>query len=393
MLSGHSTTLPTHPQQNRGLTMERRDFLRAGLAFGAASVGGSIGVMPELLHGSASPPDGTLRLNSNENPLGLSPAARKAILDNLSEANRYPRDVRVAMVEALAALNGVKTENIVLGAGSTEILQMTVQALAGPDVPLVLADPTFEDVPWYSQPFDYELARVPLDGNFAHDIGRMREKAKKGSERALVYICNPNNPTGTLTPSAEIDAWIESASDDTYFLVDEAYYEYCEDPAYWSCTKYVDNPNVIVARSFSKIYAMAGMRLGYAVAHKETAKLLTSYIGRNNANYLVLVAARASLEDTELIGRSRKANSEGKRILHGALDELGLEHLPSHTNFVMHVIPGDLNEYRERMSEAGARVGRPFPPMLGYNRLSIGTPEEMERFAQLLRDFRRKGWV
>jgi histidinol-phosphate aminotransferase len=288
----------------------------------------------------------------------------------------------------------VKEENIVLGCGSTEVLQMAVQALSTPDARLVLAEPTFEDVPWYCQPFTYKLEKVPLDGRFAHDLGRMKERAAAAPGRVVVYVCNPNNPTGTLTPSADVDAWIESAPENTHFLVDEAYYEYCQDPGYWTSVKWIaERRNVIVTRSFSKIYAMAGMRLGYGIAHPETADLLRSYIGRNNANHLALVAALASLRDSELIERSRRANAEGKRILQECLDELGLLYLPSHTNFVLHRISGDLRTYRERMREHDVFVGRPFPPMLEYNRLSIGSPEEMERFTQVLREFRGKGWV
>ncbi|NIR46420.1 MAG: aminotransferase class I/II-fold pyridoxal phosphate-dependent enzyme [Gemmatimonadetes bacterium] len=372
--------------------MERRDFLKAGLALGAAAGGGIV----TLANAKTAPdlrPGETLRLNSNENPLGLSPAARRAILDGLDEANRYPRDSRVQLIEALAALHGVEPENIVLGNGSTEVLQMSVQALATPRSRLVLADPTFEDVPWYALPFPYELVRVPLDGRFAHDLEAMRRAASSAAGPALVYICNPNNPTGTLTPSAEIDDWIEAAPETVSFLVDEAYFEYCEDPAYWSCVKWVDKPNVIVARSFSKIYGMAGIRLGYGVAHDETAGRLRQFIGKNNANHLVLVAALAALNDEGLIPRSRAANAEGMNILHRALDELGLEYLPSHTNFVMHRIRGELDTYRERMAAHGVRVGRPFPPMLDYNRLSIGLPEEMSRFVEVLREFRSAGWV
>ncbi len=271
---------------------------------------------------------------------------------------------------------------------------MAVQALSTPDARLVLAEPTFEDVPWYCQPFTYKLEKVPLDGRFAHDLGRMKERAAAAPGRVVVYVCNPNNPTGTLTPSADVDAWIESAPENTHFLVDEAYYEYCQDPGYWTSVKWIaERRNVIVTRSFSKIYAMAGMRLGYGIAHPETADLLRSYIGRNNANHLALVAALASLRDSELIERSRRANAEGKRILQECLDELGLLYLPSHTNFVLHRISGDLRTYRERMREHDVFVGRPFPPMLEYNRLSIGSPEEMERFTQVLREFRGKGWV
>ncbi len=338
--------------------------------------------------------DDTLRLNSNENPLGLAPAARRAILNGLGEANRYPRRARVELIEALVQLHGLAPENIVLGNGSTEVLQMAVQALADPGAPLVLADPTFEDVPWYGEPFRYRLKKVPLDARRAHDIGRMREQATAAGGRALVYLCNPNNPTGTLTPSAEIDAWIESAPPDTYFLVDEAYYEYCVSPDYWSCAKWIgERPNVIVTRSFSKIYGMAGMRLGYGLAHPETARRLRRFIGRNNANQPALVAAIAALGDADLIGRSREANARAMGILHDCLEELDLEYMPSYTNFVMHRINGDHETYRKRMEEHGVRVGRPFPPLLDHNRISIGTPDEMGRFTNVMREFRRNGWV
>jgi histidinol-phosphate aminotransferase len=373
--------------------MKRRAFLRNGLAFGAAGMAGGVSVLPSLASTLEPRSAGTLRLNSNENPLGLSPAARSAIIDGLGEANRYPRSNRIRMIETLADLHGVETANIVLGCGSTEILQMSVQALFEPGATLVLADPTFEDVPLYAEPFPYEVVKVPLDANYAHDLGRMRDVAESSGSRALVYVCNPNNPTGTLTSSAEVDAWIESAPENIYFLVDEAYYEYCEDPGYWSCTKFIDRPNVIVARTFSKIYGMAGIRLGYAVANKKAADLLRQFIAKTNANELVLVAAYAALQDDDLVPRSRKANADAMAILHGCLEELDLEYLPSHTNFVMHRINGELEGYQKRMAEQDVRVGRAFPPMLNYNRLSLGLPEEMSRFADILRGFRERGWV
>ena len=374
--------------------MERRSFLRTGLALGiAGAAGGGTALLPEPAWAGPQSSDGTLRLNSNENALGLAPAARSAIIDGLGDANRYPRDNRIRMIETLAEVHGVESQNIVLGCGSTEILQMSVQALFEPGATLVLADPTFEDVPSYAEPFAYDVVKVPLDGRYAHDIGRMRETAQSARGRSLVYVCNPNNPTGTLTPSAEVDAWIEAAPENVYFLVDEAYFEYCEDPGYWSCTKFIDRPNVIVARTFSKIYAMAGIRLGYAVAHVEAADMLRQFIAKTNANELVLVAAYAALHDDELVPRSLATNSEAKAILYERLNELELEYLPSQTNFVMHRINGELDTYRERMLEADVKVGRPFPPMLSYNRLSLGLPEEMSRFAEILGEFRSKGWV
>jgi len=370
--------------------MERRTFLRAGLALGAAGLGGGVGLLPQSAGATLKPASGgPIRLSSNENPLGLAPGARRAVIEAIEEANRYPGARRAQLIEALAQRHGVAVDNIVPGNGSTEVLQMAVQAFYEPGARLILAEPTYEDVPWYAQPYPYELVKVPLTQRHAHDLGRMREAAAAAPTRALIYLCNPNNPTGTLTSSAEIDAWIETASDDVFFLVDEAYFDYCEDPGYWSCLKWIDSrPNLLVVRTFSKIYGMAGMRLGYGIAHPDTAGRLRQYIGRNNANQLALAAALASLEDAELVSRSLEANRQGVRVLHECLHELGLEYLPSHTNFVMHRITGDLETYQKRMLESGIRVGRAFPPMLEYNRLSIGLPQEMERFADTLRGFR-----
>ncbi len=373
--------------------MERRAFLQTGLALGVAGIGG-LAAMPPPARAVRLRRSGVLRLSSNENPLGLAPTARQAVLDGLAEANRYPGASREAVIEALATKHGVPTESIVLGAGSTEVLQIVVQATATGRTRLILADPTFEDVPWYSEPEPYLLDKVPLTDQFAHDIDRMRELAHDSTYPVLVYICNPNNPTGTLTSCAAIDAWIESAPENVHFMIDEAYYEYADDPAYWSSVKWIaERRNVIVVRTFSKIYGMAGMRLGYGMAHPDTVKQLYRFGSSNSANHLALVAGLASLRDSGLVQRSLETNARARSILYDSLDELDLEYLPSHTNFVMHRINSDLDTYIERMREHDIRVGRPFPPMLSYNRISIGLPEEMERFTETLRMFRRSGWV
>jgi histidinol-phosphate aminotransferase len=342
-------------------------------------------------HPAASP---TLLLNSNENALGLSPAAREAVIDAIAVANRYPDARRTQLIEALAVKDGVAPENIVLGNGSTEILQIIVQAATSPNATLVVAEPTFEAVPWYQRPFSYRLERVSLDAQHGHDLEKMRDKVRSRRRPAVVYLCNPNNPTGTLTASADIDSWIEEAPETTLFAVDEAYFEYVRAPGYWSAVKWIrERPNVVVARTFSKIYGMAGLRLGYAVTHRDTAERLREFSAWDNANVMALEAGLASLTDRELVARSRAANEAAKKITQDCLQELGLEFLPSHANFLMHRIRGDLETYIRRMREHGIRVGRPFPPMLSYNRLSLGTPDEMGRWASVLRDFRSKGWV
>ncbi len=381
--------------------MKRRAFLRTGLAgvgvagLSATPLAGSVaaGKLAPLFNPRAAG-NGPIRLNSNENPLGLAPAARDAIVNGLDEANRYPGATGAAVYEALSAHLDVPRERLFLGAGSTEILRVAVQAWAGPGARLIHAEPTFEDVPGYAGPFSYEHVRVPLTGAWEHDIARMREEADRSSGPTVVYVCNPNNPTGGVTPVRPIEAWMREAGEQTLFLVDEAYFEFVDHPDYRSAIPFTaDMPNVIVVRTFSKIYAMAGIRLGYGVAHPNTVRRIRPFITRNNPNHLAGVAAVASLRDPDLVGRSVATNRQARDILYACLDDLGIERLPSETNFVMHRIRGDLGDYNDRMLEAGFRVGRPFPPMLDFSRLSIGLPEEMTRFADTLRGFRERGWV
>jgi histidinol-phosphate aminotransferase len=373
--------------------MKRRTFFQTGLALSAVGVGG-ISTRAAATAPVRGVPNGPIRLNSNENPLGLAPVARQAVIDGLSEANRYPGAKRGELVQALAAKHGVTQESVVLGAGSTEVLQMMVQATASRRTLLVAADPTFEHVGRYSLPENYRRELVPLTADLKHDLPRMREVAERSWDPVLVYICNPNNPTGTITACDEIDAWIGSAPDNIRFMIDEAYFEYANDPSYRDSIHWIaDHPNVVVVRTFSKIYAMAGMRVGYGLAHPDTAAHLSRFMSGSNVNELALRAAVASLADSGLVQRSIEANRTAGQILYDCLHDLDVDYIPTHANFVMHRIKGDLREYIGRMRDIDIRVGRPFPPMLEYNRLSLGLPQEMERFAEALRGFRQKGWV
>ena len=384
--------------------MDRRGFLSAGMAAGMAAgmsglggAGASVAAALERIPGwgrGKTMADGTLRLSSNENPLGLAPAAREAVIEALIHAGRYPGEFTAPLYPQLAEYVGVGEENILFGAGSTEILQIIVQAYQGPGVPLIMAEPTFEDVLRYQRPLSYHLQMVPLKADHSHDLARMRDVAEVGRRPAVVYICNPNNPTGTVTPARELDEWIADAPESTLFLVDEAYHEYAEDPAYASALHWIDEkPNVIVVRTFSKIFGMAGLRLGYGLAHPDTLDRLRLFTISNNPNILAAAAAMASMEDEAIMAQSLQVNREARDVTHRALDEMGLEYLPSHANFLMHRIPGDLGEYIGRMREEGIRVGRPFPPMTGWNRISFGLPEEMDRWAGALRRFRTMGWI
>ena len=378
--------------------MDRRGFVTAGMAAGLAGLTGAGGTAHTLFSRvpgwatGKTMQDGTVRLSSNENAIGLSPAARQAVIDSLDIANRYPGSHRRQLMERLAAYAGCETENLVLSNGSSELLQVAAQAYRGPGKRLVLAEPTFEDINDYQQTEGYEVIMVPLTGHHEHDVARMREEAT--GQAAVVYFCNPNNPTGTLTSTAAIDEWIAEAPETTTFIMDEAYFEYVGDPSFESSVKWVNEKrNVVVVRTFSKIFAMAGMRLGYSISHPDTARYLSRFVAQNSPNELAAAAGLASLEDDGLIERSVAVNSESKAIVHDTLDELGLEYLHTEANFLMHRIHGDLSDYQQRMREAGLLVGRHFPPMLEWNRLSFGLPNEMDRWASTLKEFRRKGWI
>ena len=380
--------------------MRRRDFfIRAGAVSGVVAGANAFGGLGSPLEGLVGAPgrrlsNGAVRLNSNENPLGISPAAKDALVEAIVLANRYPSDQQGELVSRLAAAHEVAENQIIIGTGSAEVLQMVVQAYAAPRARLVMADPTYEAVTNYQRTEAYELVKVPLTADHAHDIGRMREAAESTGRPALVYLCNPNNPTATITPSAEIDAWIAEAPDHVFFLSDEAYIEYVDDERMRSSLPWIAKKrNVVVVKTFSKIYGLAGLRIGYGIAHPDTATRLMDFASRNNANQLAIAAAGASFRDEALISKSREVNRTSREMVETTLDELGLEYMPTQANFLMHRISGDLATYRNRMAEEGFLVGRDFPPMLDWNRLSFGLPEDMGRFCETLRTFRGKGWI
>ncbi len=376
--------------------MERRSFLRTGLAAAVAGPGALVATNEAWAldrmfpRRSAADP---IRLSSNENPLGMPESARAAIAGAFAGGSRYPQ-LDGQLIEAISKKHGVAAENVVLGTGSTEVLRLAVMRTAlQPGSRLVVPEPSFEDATDYAEAFPIEIVRVPLRPDYAMDLDGMKAAAARGSGPVLVFLCNPNNPTATITSCSDIESWIRSAPERVVFLVDEAYFDFVDDPGYRTLIPFTERPNVIVSRTFSKIYGLAGLRAGYGVAHAETVKGLRALACQNNVNHLAQVAALACIDDAAYMQKSLEINTQGRAFATRTLRELGLEMLPSHTNFLMHRIRGEVRPYIDRMAEAGVRVGRPFPPMLGYNRVSIGLPEEMQAWADNLREFRDKGWV
>ena len=211
---------------------------------------------------------GVVRLSANENPYGPSPKALKAMTDSFDLACRYPDEHNNVLIDRLARLNGVNHDQILLGDGSSEILKLCAETFTGKERGnLVVADPTFEAILEQAKINGAEVVKMPLTPTFAHDLPKMLAAAKGG----LIYVCNPNNPTASITPKDQMRDFITNTPRETMILVDEAYFHYADSPDYESVVPLVkDNPNLIVARTFSKVYGMAGLRCGYCVAQKET---------------------------------------------------------------------------------------------------------------------------
>jgi histidinol-phosphate aminotransferase len=399
------TQCQSEPTRGTGPTdMKRRRFLRAGFTAGVAGF-----ATPPFLSGSGSTspvipprrtaealrvPDPPLRLHHAENPRGLSGAARAAIVRELPGSSLYGSPDRTELTRRIAARHGVDTAFIALGNGSTDTLRQAAQAVGKPGIHLIAADPTYEDIFRYVRPMDPKITRVPLRADFSHDIPAMRRETSGGGFPALVYICQPNNPTGTLTQQQEIDAWIEAADEETVcFLVDEAFHYYVDDPGYRSADHWVHTKrNVIVARTFSKIYGLAGLRLGYGIAHPELALGMRN-LWAGGVSHLTAVAALASMDDPDWMSDTIQLRDEARAITCGAMDQLGIEYIPTQTNFLMHRIKGDMTMHQERMLENGILVGREFPPMSEYSRVGLGLPESMSYFCETLGQFRDQGWI
>lgn len=332
--------------------------------------------LPSILAASSK----TILLNSNENPYGPSPGAMQAMRDAMAEAFRYPDDAEEALGEAVAKVHGVPREQVLLGNGSSDILRLAATAFGSR---LVTAEPTFEAL-WFAVPAA-DTVKVPLDASYAHDLPKMLEAATSG----LVYICNPNNPTATITPKAAMRTFLDAVPAATTVLVDEAYHHYAEGADYESVVPLVAKyPNLVVARTFSKIYAMAGIRCGYAIAQKSLIQQLASSQAWNAMNLMACVAARASLADSAHAVESKKKNSETRTWLVKELDTLGYRTLPSEANFIMIDMRTEVRPVIQAFHEHGVRVGRLFPPMPKHLRVTIGTRDEMDRFLETFKAVR-----
>jgi histidinol-phosphate aminotransferase len=391
------------------MSVSRRGFLQ-GVSLGRASHAGEFmaargheAYVAELLEQGgrypsrpARPAPGveTIRISSNENPLGPGKAAIDAILGKFSEANRYPFNstpLDADLEILIAKLNSAKRENVVLGVGSQELLKNAARVFMSPTRHLVQPSPSYGDPAGFaSNQLKFAVKTAPVDAKTLRTDLSALVPLVKGA--GLVYLCNPNNPTATINSSKEISdfvAEVRKASPTTAILIDEAYCDYVTDKSFATAFPIaLANPNVLVTRTFSKAYGMAGVRIGYAIGQAETIRKMSRYRMPYNVNTFGVAAAVASLKDPKHIEEERARNTAVRDFTIKALADMGHPSTDSQANFIFADIGKTMTAaaFRDACAAKGVMVGRDFPPLeKQWARISIGTMEEMQKATEVFR--------
>jgi len=327
------------------------------------------------------------RLFANENPFGPSDKAKKAIVDAMAHSYQYPFMFQEDIYGKIADYEGIQKENILMAAGSSPLLMASAMYFSKPGGNIVTGDPSYEDLPHKASRFNEKWVKVPLTPDYKLDLDAM-EKAIDGNT-GLVYICNPNNPTGTVLDAEKLKSFCERVSKRVTVFVDEAYIDYLADPMGMSMIGAVKaGQNIIVARTFSKLYGFAGLRVGYIVAQPEMVKKLSDYTeGPNSISATSIMAAIASYQDKEFLMGALKKTLASRDYLYEVLKKENYTYIPSNTNFVMFPIKMDGERFAGEMMKRGVGVrswtlaGNP-----NWCRVSIGRMDEMEVFAAAFKE-------
>jgi len=329
----------------------------------------------------------SIKIASNENPLGPSPKAVEAIKSALANLHRYPDGNGTYLKEKLSEKLGVSPEMIILGNGSNEVLELLVATFMVSGDEAVMSEHAFVVYTLAVDSRGYKKVVCPPTENFGHNL---KEMAKAVNDRTrMVFIANPNNPTGTYVTRAELEEFLEQVPERVMVVVDEAYFEYVEKEDYPDAVELVKSGrrNVVAVRTFSKIYGLAGLRIGYGIADSEIVGFVNRVRQPFNTNSLAQVAALSALDDEEHIRRSRENNREGMKYLEQEFKRLGIEYIPSVANFILFKSPIDAQDLYNRLLLKGVIVR----PMGGYKlpewlRATIGTPQENQRFIKTLEE-------
>ncbi|MGM0471185.1 MAG: histidinol-phosphate transaminase [Bacillota bacterium] len=328
--------------------------------------------------------DDIIKLASNENPLGPSPKAIEAMQETAKEVNLYPDGNCYQLRDALCSRLGIAEDEIIFGNGSDGLLKLIAETFLNPGEEVIAADTTFSQYEFVAQVMGGQVTEVPLRDDYTHDLEAMA--AAVTEQTKLVFVCNPNNPTGTIVTQEEVESFLTAIPDDVIVIFDEAYKEYVTADNYPETLDYLaEYDNVIISRTFSKAYGLAGLRVGYCIAQAD----LISYISRVRppfeVNLMSQRAAVAALEDRKHLTRSREVNSQGKEYLYQEFERLDLDYVPTETNFILVDVDQDPEALFNRMLKQGVIIRNTESFGLENKiRVTIGTPEQNERLINTL---------
>ena len=326
-----------------------------------------------------------VKMASNENPLGPSPMVQQALRESVDQLHLYPDGYAYELRQALAGHLRVEAEQLVFGNGSDEVIRMIAETYFCPEDEVVMATPTFSVYRAVADLMGARPVEVPLQ-NHTHNLWAMAQAIT--DQTKAVFICNPNNPTGTIVSQSQLKSFLRDIPSTAVVVLDEAYYEYVKDESYRGSLELIgEDHTVIILRTFSKVYGLAGLRIGYGISDSETVQLLERVREPFNTNALAQIAALASLEDQAHVDESLAVNERGKAYLYRAFEDMGLEYVPSHTNFILVDVGRDcLRVFEELLAKgviirAGASFG--YPTKI---RVTVGTEEQNTRFVAALAD-------
>lgn len=369
-------------------SLSRRNFLLGGAAVAGASLIDQIPGAPSIrfMNGAlanVARPGHIIRASANENPYGPSRVALQAINMAMKDANKYG-GITDQIITELAGIEDLPVESVTVGTGSGEILNVAALIASIEPGSIVAPYPTFEALPRYAGNFGSEIIRVPVDDEMKIDLQAMYDAIRPDTR--MVYLCNPNNPVPSIIEKNAMRDFVAEVSRDRLVFVDEAYYEFVDNPDFASMMPFVrdGNRNVIVARTASKIHGMAALRIGFGYAHPD----LIASMNMKKTGSLNIVgqhAALASIRDVSFQDFSRQKNKESLAMVEGMCDEMGVNYVQSNANFSFIETGMEIEKFQAMMLNEGIMVGRPFPPFTNWARVSMQTPEEMAYFVQTYR--------
>ncbi|MGH7709865.1 MAG: pyridoxal phosphate-dependent aminotransferase, partial [Gemmatimonadaceae bacterium] len=329
---------------------------------------------------------GMTRLDSNENPNGPGERVYAIIRAHLNESNRYPVKSEDDLAAAIAAVHGIKPENVLLGCGSGELLRNAVNGFTSKNRGLVSPEPTFEAPGNWAKFIGVPVIAPKVDASLRLDLDAMADGARGAG---LVFFCNPNNPTATVYGKSDMTAFVErvnKTSPETTILIDEAYHEYVDDPSYATSVPIaLANPRVVVSRTFSKVFGMAGLRVGYVIGQPATLAKISPWMLGSNINQLALVAAAHTVSDAAHIAVDVKKNRAARAFTRKFFEDAGYKVGQCEANFMMVDIRRDSKEFKMECIKHLVAIGRQFPTLPTHARISIGTMEEMKKATRVFK--------